>query len=111
MGEATAANNLNLGEVTQLANTACSAVGRLHDALLALIDNEIEQAGLPTLSGDADEINEAILELVSDLIYALPGSQASCLVRGLPKIIEIWRRSQTTATESMGRGYLRLVKS
>ena len=111
MVEESAANSLKLGEVAQLANTACSVVGRLHDAVLELIDNEIEEAGLPPLSGDADEINEAILELVSDVIYALPGNQKSCLVKALPQIVELWRKSQTTATVSTRCGYLRLVKS
>ena len=46
MVEKSAADNPNLVEVTQLASTACTVVGRLHDAVLELIDNEIEKAGL-----------------------------------------------------------------
>jgi len=104
--------NPNLDEVAQLARTACLAVGRLHDAVHELIDKEIEQAGLPILPDDAaDEVNEAILELVSDLIYALRGNQNSCLVKGLPQIVELWRKSQAKATTSMSCGYLRPVKS
>ena len=102
-----AANNPNLDEVTQLASAACSVVGRLHDAVLELIDNEIENEGLPFLPCDADEINEAILELLSDLIYALPGDQNSRLVKGLPQIVEMWRKSQTRVS----CGHLRLVKA
>ena len=112
MVEACAANDPNLDEVTQLAGTACSVVGRLHDAVLELIDNEIEKAGLPILPGDAtDEINEAIIELVSDLIFTLPGNQNACLAKGLPQIVEMWRKSQTKVATSVSCGYLRLVKS
>jgi PAS domain S-box-containing protein len=82
-------------EFAQLARKACLIVGRLHDAVHKLIDNEIELAGLPFLPEDAtDEINEAILELVTDLIYALPENQNSCLTEGLPQIVELWRKSQ-----------------
>ena len=111
MVEKSAANNPSLDEVTQLASTACSVVGRLHDAVLELVENEIEKAGLPFLPCDANEINEAILGLLSDLIYALPGNQNSCLVKGLPQIIEMWRKSQTKVATSVSCGYLRLVKS
>ena len=111
MVEESGANNPKLDEVAQLARTACSVVGCLHDAVLELIDNEIEQAGLPSLPGDADEINEAILELVSDLLYALPGTQNSRLVKGVPQIVELWRKSQTKVATSVSCGYLRLVKS
>ena len=112
MVEKSAADNPNLVEVTQLASTACTVVGRLHDAVLELIDNEIEKAGLPILHGEAaDEINEAILELVSDLIYALPGNRNSCLVKGLPQIIEMWRKSQTRVATRVSCGHLRLAKA
>ena len=104
-------DNPSLDEVAQLAHKACSVVGRLHDAVHELIDNEIENEGLPFLPCDADEINEAVLELLSDLIYAFPGRQNSCLVKGLPQIVEMWRKSQTKVATSVSCGYLRLVKS
>ncbi len=101
-----------LDEAAQLAQNACLAVGRLHDVLHELIGNEIERAGLPILPDEApDEINEACLELLSDLIYALPGNQASLLAKGLPQIVELWRSSLTKATPNTSRAYLRVVGS
>ena len=112
MVDKAAPDNPVLDEVAQLAHKACLVVGRLHDAVHQLIDYEIEEAGLPVLPDDApDEINEAILELVSDLIYALPGNQTLLLVKGLPQIVELWRKSLTKVTPSMSCGYLRVVGS
>jgi CheY-like chemotaxis protein len=98
-------------EFAQLARKACLIVGRLHDAVHELIDNEIEKAGLPALPDDApDEINEAILELVSDLIYALPQNQKSCLTEGLPQIVELWRKSQKIKlAPGLSRAHFRVV--
>jgi PAS domain S-box-containing protein len=98
-------------EFAQLARKACVIVGRLHDAVHELIDNEMEKAGLPALPDDApDEINEAILELVSDLIYALPQNQNSCLTEGLPQIVELWRKSQEIKlAPGLSRAHLRVV--
>ena len=105
-------DNPLLDEVAQLAHKAWSVVGLLDDAVHELIDNEIEKAGLPALPDDTpDEINEAILELVSDLIYALPESQNWCLVKGLPQIVELWRKAQTKVPTSMSFGYLRVASS
>ena len=104
-------DNSGEDEFAQLARKACLIVGRLHDAVHELIDNEIEQAGLPCLPEDAtDEINEAILELVTDLIYALPENQNSCLTEGLPRIVELWRKSQNIGlAPGLSHAHLRVV--